>query len=143
MTGTLPTHAGKAGARRTFTSFHRKLAAPRRPRTNPMTQPQGWHRLKALLLSELAELVRINPSDRPWQMPFAAALATGLPLLVGAYFDHMEYGLISSLGGLTFLYLPNTPLYHRMVSLMACGFMLRPFRRRELHGASLRARPVR
>ena len=87
-----------------------------------MTQPQGWHRLKALLLSELAELVRINPSDRPWQMPFAAALATGLPLLVGAYFDHMEYGLISSLGGLTFLYLPNTPLYHRMVSLMACGF---------------------
>ena len=74
-----------------------------------MTQLQGWHRLKALLLSELAELVRINPSDRPWQMPFAAALATGLPLLVGAYFDHMEYGLISSLGGLTFLYLPNTP----------------------------------
>jgi len=87
-----------------------------------MTQQQRWHRLKARLRSEVAELVRINPSDRPWQMPFAAALATGLPLLVGAYFDHMDYGLISSLGGLTFVYLPNTPLYHRMVSLMACAF---------------------
>jgi hypothetical protein len=29
---------------------------------------------------------------------------------VGAYFDHLEYGLISSLGGLAFLYLPNTAL---------------------------------
>ncbi|MEO7160473.1 MAG: FUSC family protein [Polaromonas sp.] len=68
----------------------------------------------------------IKPSDRLWQMPFAAALATGLPLLVGAYFDHMDYGLVSSLGGLVFLYLPNTPLSHRMVMLMlmACAFAL-------------------
>lgn len=57
-------------------------------------------------------------------MPFAAALASGLPLLVGAAFDHMGYGLISSLGGLVFLYLPETPLYHRMVSLMASAFAM-------------------
>jgi hypothetical protein len=55
-------------------------------------------------------------------MPFCAALASGLPLLVGAYFDHLEYGLVSSLGGLVFLYAPNTPLSHRMVSLMASAF---------------------
>lgn len=55
-------------------------------------------------------------------MPFTAALASGLPLLVGAYFDRMDYGLISSLGGLVFLYLPETPLHHRMVSLMASAF---------------------
>jgi uncharacterized membrane protein YccC len=64
----------------------------------------------------------IRASDRMWQMPFAAALATGLPLLIGAYFDHLAYGLVSSLGGLVFLYLPSTPLYHRMVSVMACAF---------------------
>jgi hypothetical protein len=57
-------------------------------------------------------------------MPFAAALATGLPLLVGAYFDRLSYGLVSSLGGLVFLYLPDTPLYHRMVTLMACAFAM-------------------
>src|SRR5690606_3200921 len=57
-------------------------------------------------------------------MPVAAALATGLPLLVGAGFDRLDYGLVSSLGGLVFLYLPETPLHHRMVSLMACAFAM-------------------
>jgi hypothetical protein len=71
---------------------------------------------------ELRQLTIIQASDRVWQMPFAAALASGLPLLVGAYFNRMGYGLVSSLGGLVFLYLPSTPLYHRMVSVMACSF---------------------
>lgn len=69
-------------------------------------------------------MTTIRPSDRPWQMPFAAALAAGLPLLVGAAFGRIDYGLISSLGGLVFLYLPETPLHHRMVSLMASAFAM-------------------
>lgn len=75
-----------------------------------------------LLREQLRLLLTINPSDRRWQMPFAAALATGLPLFVGAWFDRLDYGLASSLGGLVFLYLPATPLSHRMVTLMACAF---------------------
>jgi len=71
---------------------------------------------------EVLHLATINASDRSWQMPFCAALAMGLPLLVGAYFDHLDYGLASSLGGLVFLYSSNTPLSHRMASLMACAF---------------------
>ena len=89
-----------------------------------MTQTSRWAELKRLIRAEFGHLTTINPSDRTWQMPFAAALASGLPLLVGAYFDHLELGLVSSLGGLVFLYLPNTPLYHRMVSLMACAFAM-------------------
>lgn len=81
-----------------------------------------WSRFQLLLRSELGQLTTVNSTDRLWQMPVAAALATGLPLLVGAYFDRMDYGLVSSLGGLVFLYLPVTPLYHRMVMLMACSF---------------------
>lgn len=81
-----------------------------------------WHRIKALAHEEWRELVTFNPSDRPWQMPFSAALAAGVPMLIGAYFDHLDYGLISSLGGMAFLYLPRTPLHHRMVSMMAAGF---------------------
>lgn len=77
-----------------------------------------------MIREELRQLTTIKPSDRPWQMPFAATLASGLPLLVGAYFNHMDYGLTSSLGGLVFLYLPETPLHHRMVSLMACAFAM-------------------
>lgn len=89
-----------------------------------MTVPGRWSRLAALFREELRQLMTIKPSDRPWQMPFAAALATGLPLLVGAWFDRMDYGLISSLGGLVFLYLPETPLHHRMVALMASAFAM-------------------
>lgn len=89
-----------------------------------MTQTSRWAEFKRFVHEELHLLMTIKPSDRLWQMPFAAALATGLPLLVGAYFDHMDYGLVSSLGGLVFLYLPNTPLSHRMVMLMACAFAL-------------------
>ena len=89
-----------------------------------MTRLSYWARLKVLVQTELQHLTTINASDRRWQMPFAAALASGLPLLVGAYFDHMEYGLISSLGGLVFLYLPETPMYHRMVLLMASAFAM-------------------
>lgn len=83
-----------------------------------------WAALKRLVRTELQHLLTIKASDRLWQMPFAAALATGLPLLVGAYFDHLNYGLVSSLGGLVFLYLPDTPLSHRMVTLMTCAFAM-------------------
>lgn len=76
------------------------------------------------LRHELAHLITVNRSDRRWPMPFAAALSSGLPLLVGAWFGHLEYGLISSLGGLVFLYLLDTPMYHRMVVLLACAFAM-------------------
>jgi uncharacterized membrane protein YccC len=74
--------------------------------------------------AEFRQIITIRPSDRPWQMPFAAALSSGAPLLIGAWFGHMDYGLISSLGGMVFLYLPETPLYHRMVSVMAGAFVM-------------------
>jgi len=88
---------------------------------------QRWERFQALLRREISHLATFNPTERRWQMPFCAALANGLPLLVGAYFDHLDYGLVSSLGGLVFLYAPNTPPSHRQVSLMASAFGLGPF----------------
>jgi uncharacterized membrane protein YccC len=84
----------------------------------------GWSGFWAIVKDEFRHLAAVNPSDRLWQMPVAAALASGLPLLVGAAFDHLEFGLVSSLGGLVFLYLPPTPLSHRMVFLMAASFGL-------------------
>ena len=87
-----------------------------------MAEPSTWQRLLALLRREFAHLTTVNASERRWQMPFCAALATGFPLLVGAWFDHLNYGLISSLGGLVFLYAPETSLSNRMVALMASAF---------------------
>lgn len=85
---------------------------------------QWLMQLQSVLRREMRHLLSINPSDRRWPMPFCAALATGLPLFVGAWFNHLDYGLVSSLGGLVFLYTPNTPLSHRMVALMASAFGL-------------------
>lgn len=78
--------------------------------------------LKHLLLHELRQLTHIHRSDRPWQMPVAAAFASGLPLFVGAAYGELGLGLAGSLGGLVFLHLPPTRLSHRMAWLMACGF---------------------
>jgi hypothetical protein len=89
-----------------------------------MTPTGRWAEFTRFAREELRHLVTLKPSDRLWPMPFAAALATGLPLLVGAFFNHMNYGLVSSLGGLVFLYLPATALHHRMVTLMACAFAM-------------------
>jgi hypothetical protein len=87
-----------------------------------MAHWNGWNRLQVLMRATWRDLTTVQASDRLWQMPFAAALATGLPLLIGAYFNRMDYGLVSSLGGLVFVYLPATPLHHRMVTAMACAF---------------------
>lgn len=80
--------------------------------------------LTSLLRAEWAQLSAMQHSTRPWQMPFAAALCIGLPLLVGVYLGHMNLGLVGSLGGLSFLYLPRTAMSHRMVVLMACAFAM-------------------
>ncbi|MBN3860598.1 FUSC family protein [Neisseriaceae bacterium PsAf] len=72
-----------------------------------------------ILRNELKQFFSVKKSDRRWELPFAAALASGMPMLIGVYFNHIEYGLISTLGGMTFLYTPNTtPLYHRMITVM-------------------------
>lgn len=80
--------------------------------------------LKRLLQAQWRQLVTINPSDRPWQKPFAAALASGLPLLIGTLLGRMDYGLVAALGGLVYLYTPRTPLYHRMLTVMTCAFAM-------------------
>jgi len=81
-----------------------------------------WRSWKQRALRELGELARVNPSDRPWEMPIAAALASGLPIFIGAWFGELGLGLVASLGGLVFLYLPATGLSHRMAWLMVCAF---------------------
>ena len=77
--------------------------------------------LLGLVQREIRHLLALNPTDRRWELPLAAALSSGIPLLVGAAFGQMAYGLISSLGGLVFLYTPNSALPHRMGMVMACS----------------------
>lgn len=81
-----------------------------------------WSRWKDLLLRELRDLVAVRRSDRPWEMPIAAALCSGLPIFVAVWYGNLALGLAATLGGQVFLYLPATRLSHRMAWLMACAF---------------------
>ena len=80
--------------------------------------------LRHALARELRRLLTFNASERPWEMPLAAAAASGLPVIIGAWYGEMAAGLAGSLGGLVFLYLPATGLSERMAAMMACAFGL-------------------
>lgn len=90
------------------------------PESRGLWRPIGF--VKEQVRDAWRELIRVNTSDRRWEMPLAAALSSGLPLMVGAYFGRMDYGLMSSLGGMVFLSLPNSSLQHRMMMLLAASF---------------------
>lgn len=51
-----------------------------------------WTRLLTLLRTEWQHLRALQPSTRRWHMPLAAALASGLPLLLGATATHCLKG---------------------------------------------------
>jgi hypothetical protein len=83
---------------------------------------ERWRRLSSALGEELRQLTHMQPNNRPWEMPIAACVASGVPLLVGVGFGRMDFGLVSMLGGLLFLSLPDTRMQHRMVLMMAVAF---------------------
>lgn len=78
--------------------------------------------LKQKIIQEIRLMLTFNKSERPWHLPFVAGLCVGLPVLLGAYFGHFDYGILGSLGGLVFLYLPQAALAQRMVTLVVCSF---------------------
>ncbi|MFC6382023.1 FUSC family protein [Psychrobacter glacincola] len=82
-------------------------------------------RLKFLIDGELAHLLTVNQSKRPWHMPILAAITISFPVFVGAYFDALPSGIKASLGAMVILNLPligNLP--YRLVTLMAWGFAM-------------------
>lgn len=74
--------------------------------------------------SEAAALLTFQRSDRPWQLPFAAAIASGGPVAAGAYLGLGSAGALGAVAGLSFLYLPATGMHHRIPVIMACAFAM-------------------
>ncbi|WP_372843269.1 FUSC family protein [Psychrobacter sp.] len=82
-------------------------------------------RIKFLLEGELAHLLTVNRSNRPWHMPIIAATTISFPVFVGAYFDALPSGIKASLGAMVILNLPLIgKLPYRLVTLMAWGFAM-------------------
>lgn len=82
-------------------------------------------RIRVLMNGEMAHLLTINRSKRPWHMPIVAAIAISFPVFVGAYFGTLPSGIKASLGAMVIL---NTPLVgklsYRLVTVMAWSFAM-------------------
>lgn len=82
-----------------------------------------WKRSQTVLPEEPRQPATSNSSDKGWRLALASALDTGLSVLIGtSWSGRLELGMLSAVGALVFLYLPSTPLSHRMAALMAYSF---------------------
>lgn len=71
--------------------------------------------------TEIATLIAINKINKSWQLSLILGLSAGLPLFIGTYLGHFEFGAISSMGGMCAFYMQKTPLIHRIVVLLCVG----------------------
>lgn len=55
----------------------------------------------------------VNNRPLPFIKAFNKALGAALPVLIGLLFGHLDYGLLASLGGFTYLYAFNQPYVQR------------------------------
>ncbi len=78
-----------------------------------------------LVQGELAHLLKVNKSQRPWHLPIVMAIAISFPIFVGVYFEALSSGIKASLGAMIVLNLPLVgSLSHRLLTLMAWGFAM-------------------
>ena len=84
--------------------------------------PSRCQRARQAAVAEARALLVIQRSDRPWQLPLAAAAASGVPIAVGAAAGEIQTGAIGAVAGLAALYLPATPLRQRIPLIAACTF---------------------
>jgi hypothetical protein len=59
--------------------------------------------------SLLKQAMSVNRKPFPWVKAFCAGVAAALPVMIGLWFGHFEYGLIAGMGGFTYLYVFNIP----------------------------------
>lgn len=80
----------------------------------------------ARLWTRIRPLLELGEQRRPLGLVVAAALAVGIPALIGAALDCFSSSVLASLGGLVILYMRQTRLPHRLTTLLACsgGFAL-------------------
>lgn len=74
------------------------------------------------IMDEVKLIFTWNKSDRLWQMPFFAGLGVAIILFVATYFKRPDLGLVAIIGANIFLYVPDTPIYHKMILSMSCAF---------------------
>lgn len=82
------------------------------------------HKFFYLLKREIIEIFSWQKSERVWQMPFFAAWSIGVVLLIGSLVNRPDLALISMVGAMVFLYVPDTPIFHKIVLTTCLSFLM-------------------
>lgn len=81
-----------------------------------------FYRIGLTIKEEWKALFELKKSERLWHIPMLASICVGLPLLLAWYFNHLEWGLTASLGGLVILYMPESAITQRLITLSVAAF---------------------
>ncbi|WP_339673672.1 FUSC family protein [Dasania marina] len=87
-----------------------------------MSSPKSSSANKPGMLAKIRPLLSLSDHKRPWGAHVTVALAVGLPVIIAAWFDNFVIGSAASIGGLASLYLRQTPLSHRMITMALVSF---------------------
>ena len=60
----------------------------------------------------LKEAISVNNRAFPWERAIGAGISMALPIIIGIWFNQLQYGLIAGLGGFTYLYAFKLPYAH-------------------------------
>ncbi|MCK9503088.1 MAG: FUSC family protein [Porticoccaceae bacterium] len=79
-----------------------------------MSKPRLWE--------NLSPLFTLSDNKRPMGFLIMAALAVGLPLFLGALLGHYSTAILAGMGGLSILYMPQTTIPHRLITMTVVSF---------------------
>lgn len=80
------------------------------------------NRITYYAIKQFRSLFELKKTERLWHIPVLASLCVGIPLLIGYFYNRLDYGILSCTAGLVILYLPAATVAKRMITLMACSF---------------------
>lgn len=87
-----------------------------------MTSPKSLSDNKVGIWANIRPLLVLSPQKRPFGIHLTVALSVGIPALIAVWLNHFALGVMASLGGLASLYIRQTSLPHRMVTMALVTF---------------------
>ncbi len=81
-----------------------------------------YNAVKQIVSEEVKTLFEVKQTERLWHIPLLVAIASGVPLMLGLYFNNLQGSLLACLSGTIIVYMPASSLVNRMITLLTCAF---------------------
>ncbi|MBP9688965.1 MAG: FUSC family protein [Bacteroidia bacterium] len=81
-----------------------------------------YNSVKQIVNEEVKTLFEVKQTKRLWHIPLLVAIASGVPLMIGLYFNNLPGSLLACLSGTIIVYMPSSTIVNRMITLLTCAF---------------------